>query len=114
MAIDPNRLVGVKTAYREKIDLLSVPTPACSKIALAVPPAGYTDRDGVAQTQVAEYEGQVTMVETSDRFLYNMYVVVDTGSCLEWKRCSVYTYAADPRTGQPYDPLASFYNNLAN
>lgn len=33
---------------------------------------------------------------------------------LEWKPCGLFSRAIDSRTGRAYDPLAGFYNVLAN
>lgn len=33
---------------------------------------------------------------------------------LEWKPCGLFSRTIDPRTGKVYDPLADFYNPLAN
>lgn len=33
---------------------------------------------------------------------------------LEWKPCGLFSRTIDPRTGEPYDPLAEFYHPLAN
>lgn len=111
MAIEGNLLV-VTSAKREGLSSGLVPTPICSIISNAPPPFIRRNAAGVFE-QPAEYEGQTRVVETSTRYQYNLYVVVDIGGVLTWKAVKPSSGVIDPRTGNPYDANADFYNPLA-
>lgn len=117
MAIGSNRIVAT-TAKRE--GLKGILSPACSKIAPVAPPTSYYDSTaGATVQQPAEYEGQTRFLERQPGEPYAIYVVVNTApsgqpEVLEWKLCAPISGYLDLRTGLPYDPLADFYNPLAN
>ena len=117
MAIVGNRIAAT-TAKKDGLE--GTPPPVCSKVAPVAPPASYYDSNaGATVLQPAEYEGQVRAVERQPGESYALYVVVNTApsgqpETLEWKLCAAISGYLDSRTGLPYDPLADFYNVLAN
>ncbi|WGL30748.1 hypothetical protein SCRES3_gp91 [Synechococcus phage S-CRES3] len=114
MAIESNRLV-VRSESLQKKAALGTAAPVCGPIDPVVPPLFFPDPVTTLLVQrLPEYEGQICFVENSTESRYSMYVVVDMNGILAWKRCGMVSGAVDPRTGKPYDPLASFYSNLAN
>jgi len=113
MAIESNRLV-VRTKSLQKTGALDTAAPACALIASVAPPAAYVGSNLSIVNQTPDYIGQVRFVETEEKGIYNMYVVVDISGKRTWKRCAFVSGTLDSRTGQPYDPLLGFYSPLAN
>ena len=118
MAIEPNRLV-VRSTPRAPVSRLRTPPPVVTNIDPTEPGTSYWN-GSVYFIRNPEYEGQVVIVDNGD-FVFTMYVAVRkeqvTGlpdTALLWKPCIFASGTLDPRTGKPYDPLASFYNVLAN
>lgn len=119
MAIESNRITAT-TVHKDGTK--GTPPPVCGKIVPVAPPEPYfnpVDLSGVSQP--AEYEGQIRFVEDASGEYYTAYVVVrlqvdipPSVPRLVWKPCIFASGTLDPRTGKSYDPLASFYNVLAN
>ena len=86
----------------------------------ASPPSSYVrpipNSGGQAEIieQPAEREGQIVFFRDQGSSLLQAYVVVSVDTVLVWKPVVSSIGTINSNTGQPYDPLAGFYNPLAS
>ena len=130
MAIEPNML-SVQSISRDSSS--SLPTPVIMRIVPSDPAGQYSYvYDDATQTYTATSieptgDNQLCVYENPDigpyRFeLYrSLRIVGSTDPTREprddywvWQRMPLPSDTRDSRTGEPYDPLAEFYNPLAN
>lgn len=110
MAIEQTRLVVGSTARDGSQSV--TPPPTTVEIDPVEPgTVYYSQADAAWKIRNPGYAGQLLAVDTNATDGAVALYVYD-GSA--WIRVTNYAAVIDPNTGQPYDPLASFYNPLAN
>lgn len=130
MAIEPN-ILPIQSISRDSSS--SLPAPVIMRIVQADPTQQYSYiYDDATQTYTAisnqpTGDNQLCVYENPNigpyRFeLYrSLRIVGSTDPTREprddywiWQRLQLFSGTLDSRTGEPYDPLAEFYNPLAN
>jgi len=106
MAIDPN---VVATRHLDKKELGYIPV----RFTNTIPPASVTSQitGEVLLDQTPRFEGELCIYQDSQQRLARegtLYVVVNIGGTLTWKRMVFATHAG---TGQAWNPYASYGNN---
>ena len=109
MTIQPNMSDAGPTVIRADTKAVA------GRIAPVAPPEMYSSLDDngdfIIINQVPAHEGQIVFYRDGSEQLVTAYVVV-MQERLRWVPVLVGT-RINAYTGQPYDPLASFYNPLA-
>ena len=86
-------------------------------VAPVPPPAFYesVDENGdyVLVNQPADFEGRIVFHRAGDTRSLQAYVAVQAERGLQWKPVRLGA-TVNSFTGEPYDPLAGFYNPLAS
>ena len=111
MSINPPLISAGPSVTRAQTKAVAV------QLATAVPPGSYfyMDPNGLptAIEQPADIEGRIAVYRSGTDQFVQMYVVVDTGTGLEWKPV-LNTTVENSYTGKAYDPLARYYDPLAS
>lgn len=114
MSIDNGRIVSKPTRARSEFSALFVERFSSSEPGT---PRRYVDSTGsvVSDEQLPSVEGELFVYRPDTSIQYaTLYIAVDIGGTLEWKRVNPMGSAQDRRTGNSWDPLAGFYNVLAS
>ena len=130
MAIEPN-ILPIQSISRDSSS--SLPAPVIMRILLGDPAQDYAYvYDSITQTYTAvpnwpTGDNQLCVYENPDigPYRFELYRSLRIETALDpefeprddywiWQRMPLTSGTRDSRTGEPYDPLAGFYNPLAN
>ena len=111
MAIEGNR-IAVGTANKNGQNTAVVPPLIAFLFPVdpSITPT-FADRDTGQMVSPTPWEGRLAAFESQDGSHTAQLYIARSGT---WVSVRMLTGHIDPRTGKTYDPLAVFYNNLAN
>ena len=114
MSIDNGQIVSKPTRAKSEVSALFVKSFSSSEPGTT---RRYRDSTGslVVDQQLPSVEGELFAYRPDSSIQFGaLYIAVDIGGALEWKRVNPMGLAQDKRTGNNWDPLAGFYNVLAS